>query len=320
MYISWCLAILLLTGWSQSEWGFFAHRLINKNAVFSLPPEMVGFYKRHINVITENAVNPDRRRYAVEEEAARHYIDIDHYGDSALFDMPRSWYDAIKIYPEDTLLAYGIVPWHISLMKVRLTNAFKTLDKLKILMTSADLAHYIADANVPLHTTENYNGQLTGQHGIHGFWESRLPELFSEDYDLLIGQAQYLESPQSTAWSAVVAAHNAVDSVLRFESDLTRRVSADKKFSYDERGASFVQVYSEGFSTRYHLKLDGMVERRMKSAIKMVADFWFTCWVDAGQPDLSRLDDDLSSEEVNLITEEKRKWRIIRFNRRPHDH
>ena len=32
-----------------------------------------------------------------------------------------------------------------------------------------------------------------------------------------------------------------------------------------------------------------MVERRMRSSIKMVGDFWMSCWVKAGQPDLSQL-------------------------------
>jgi len=29
-----------------------------------------------------------------------------------------------------------------------------------------------------------------------------------------------------------------------------------------------------------------MVERRMKKAIHMVGSFWYTAWIDAGQPEL----------------------------------
>ena len=68
------------------SWGFFGHKRINRLAVFTLPPEMMPFYKKHIQFLTENAVNPDRRRYAIEEEAARHYIDLDVYGDSAVYN------------------------------------------------------------------------------------------------------------------------------------------------------------------------------------------------------------------------------------------
>ena len=162
-------------------WGFFSHQKINRIAVFSLPPEMIGFYKYHISYLTEKAVNPDMRRYIIDEEAARHYIDLDIFGDSAVYKLPRYWNEAVEMYGKDSLREYGVVPWHIHTVKNWLTNAFLRQDVDAILRLSADLGHYIGDGNVPLHTTENYNGQLTGQYGIHGFWESRLPELFFED-------------------------------------------------------------------------------------------------------------------------------------------
>ena len=80
-------SILLLIGSTNIansvKWGFYAHMTINKIAVFTLPAEMIGFYKHHLTYITENAVNPDKRRYAIKEEAPRHYIDLDVYGFSA---------------------------------------------------------------------------------------------------------------------------------------------------------------------------------------------------------------------------------------------
>ncbi len=278
-------------------WGFYAHERINRMAVFTLPPEMIRFYKHNIQYLTDKAVNPDKRRYVMKEEAARHYIDIDVYGDSAIYKMPRYWGDAVKKYGEDSLQAYGIVPWHINLVKYQLTQAMLSKDVDRILRYSADIGHYIGDANVPLHTTENYNGQLTGQYGIHGFWESRLPELFFEDYDLFVGKATYIDNTQIEAWGAVEGAHAALDSVLAFERELTRKFTEDKKFSFEERGASTVRVYSYDFSKEYHEMLNGMVERQMRKAIKMVGDFWFTAWVDAGQPDLNELLELAASEE-----------------------
>ena len=76
--------ILLFGGFKEveSSWGFYAHKQINRLAVFTLPSEMIGFYKHFVQDIKENAVNPDMRRYAVKNEAPRHYIDLDVYGDS----------------------------------------------------------------------------------------------------------------------------------------------------------------------------------------------------------------------------------------------
>lgn len=288
------LALALLAWWlvrpaTAHTWGFFAHQRINRVAVFTLPPEMFPFFKHHIRYLTENAVNPDKRRYAVEGEAEKHYIDLDVYGDSAFYKMPRRWDEAVARYSEDTLRAYGIVPWEIARMKYLLTEAFRERNTAKILRLAADLGHYIGDANVPLHTTQNYNGQLTGQHGIHGFWESRLPELFSDDYDYFFEKAAYVKSPLGRAWQAVGEAHAALDSVLRFERELTAQLGDDRKYAYETRNGLTVRTYSRPFSEAYHRRLAGQVERRMRASIKMVGDFWYTCWLDAGQPDLNLL-------------------------------
>lgn len=317
------LLILLFLSISKAfSWGFFAHKLINRMAVFTLPPEMVSFYKFYLTYIEENAVNPDKRRYAVEGEAPRHYIDIDVYdplyNDSAVYKMPRYWKDAVATFTEDTLNAYGIVPWHVNLMKSRLTEAFRKKDIQSILRLSADIGHYIGDANVPLHTTQNYNGQMTNQIGIHGFWESRLPELYSDHYNFFVGKADYLENPQMTAWNAVINAHNALDSVLDFEKELTAEFPQDKKYTFDQRGGLTIRTYSRPFCQTYHNKLSGQVERRMKASIKMVGDFWYTCWVDAGQPNLDDLLTTNNLDKANKEAEEEedqlknKKIKIIR--------
>ena len=173
------ITIFLLNHHSLYPWGFYAHRQINYYAVFMLPPEMLVLYKPTLSFLTEHAVDPDKRRYAVAAEGARHYIDIDHYGVYPFDSLPRTFSRAIEKYGRDTLQAYGIVPWHIQTMLYRLTAAFKEKDQVKILKLSADFGHYIADAHVPLHVCSNHNGQLTNQQGIHAFGESRIPELLA---------------------------------------------------------------------------------------------------------------------------------------------
>jgi hypothetical protein len=147
----------------------------------------------------------------VPDEAPRHYIDMDEYGDSAIFNLPKYWSKAVEKFGEDTLKAHGIVPWHIVRMLNQLKEAFVLIDPVKILRCSAELGHYVGDAHVPLHTTRNYNGQLSGQQGIHGFWESRLPELFFDDYNFFVGRATYIDDPQAAAWTVVLQSNAWVD-------------------------------------------------------------------------------------------------------------
>lgn len=268
-------------------WGFWGHQQINKAAVFTLPPEMFGFYKEHIGFITEHAVDPDKRRYADPEEAPRHFIDLDRYGNHPFDSLPQRWDEAVTKFGEDSLKAHGIVPWHVMTMLNRLTKAFKELDRERILRYSADIGHYIGDAHVPLHCTRNYNGQLTGQHGIHGFWESRLPELFGDRYDRITGRAVYLERPADFIWQVLKESYAAHDSVLLIEKKLSQSFPPDRRYTYEERGGQLVRVYAKEYSTAYHSALNGMVERRFHAAVNAVGCFWYTAWVNAGMPDMN---------------------------------
>jgi len=296
---------------SKVKWGFFGHKRINRIATFTLPPEMFGFYKEHIEYLTEHAVDPDKRRYAVDGEAQRHYIDIDHYsehGEDPFDVVPKRWKDAVTKFSEDTLQAYGIVPWHVIVMKYRLQRAFEHKNVDLILKYSADIGHYIGDAHVPLHTTENYNGQLTDQKGIHGLWESRLVEINYANYDYFVGKAEYIDHLQDKMWQVVKGSHYALDSVFQMEKDVTTAIGPDKKYSYEQRGATTVRVYSYDFSQEYHRRMNGMVERRLRSAIATVGSVWYTAWIDAGQPNLEKLQNTPPSpellEEINQLNEQ----------------
>ncbi|MCA4897746.1 MAG: zinc dependent phospholipase C family protein [Bacteroidota bacterium] len=300
---------LLGVAWLLFGWGFFAHQKINRLAVFTLPPEMSVFYKKNIDYISDAAVNPDRRRYAVPEEAPRHYIDLDVYGDSAAYKLPRYWNEAVAKFGEDSLAKHGIVPWHINRVYFQLREAFLLKDPGSILRLSADLGHYVGDAHVPLHTTKNYDGQLTDQIGIHAFWESRLPELFFNEYDFFVGPAQHIDDVQKEAWRIIAQTNQALDSVLRFEKILSQQMG-NRKFNFETKGKQTVKVFSQEYSKKYHEMLNGMVERQFRASVKTTGNLWYTAWVDAGQPDLkSLIDYKPTEEELARRREELKKWR-----------
>jgi len=301
-------------------WGFFGHKRINRIAIFTLPKEMFKFYKTYIDYLTEHSVDPDKRRYAAKDEAAKHYIDIDHYGDNPFDIVPKRWDSAVAKFSEDTLQAYGIVPWHVARMHYWLRDAFIAKDRDKILRISAEIGHYIADAHVPLHTTENYNGQFTGQTGIHGFWESRLPELFADEYNYFLPRAKYIDNTLDKIWKAVYTSHMALDSVLLFEKELTEEFADGDKYAYEERGVTISKTYSRAFSTAYHVALNGMVERRMRKAMYCIGSFWYTAWIEAGQPNLDDLiDENANKEYLRRIDDEYKTWKRGKWIGRPED-
>lgn len=312
----WLLFILLSTCWllfpsKGYSWGFFAHRLINRHAVFLLPPQMVAFYKPHIWYLAEHAVDPDKRRYAVSREGPRHYIDMDRYGPPPYLSLPRQWWQAVDRFTADTLNAHGIVPWWIQVELARLTDAFRGLDLQRILKLSAEIGHYIGDAHVPLHACSNHNGQYSNQRGIHGFWESRIPELLAgSGWDLINEKARYLSSPLDFIWEKVLESAAAADTVLSEERRLSSGFSPSAKFAYESRNGALVKQYSTRYALAYDRLLKNMVERRFRESVFATASFWYTAWMNAGRPSLTGLNHkELSEEEQREMDEIEKKWR-----------
>ncbi len=313
------LTALVLLAMPCFCWGFYAHQKINYYAVFLLPPQMLLFYKPHIQFLSEHAVDPDKRRYAVAAEAPRHYIDLDKYGITD--SLPRRWDSAVSKLSEDTLNKHGIVPWWVHTMQYRLTEAFKEKDGARILKLSAEIGHYISDAHVPLHASSNHNGQLTGQHGIHGFWESRVPELLAQkEWNFFVGKAAYIPNTSGFIWQRVKESAAAADTVLLYEKELSNRFPADKKFAFETRNGVVVRQYSTAYTKAYDAALKGMVERRMQQSIQAVASFWLTAWINAGQPDLSTLQNTtFTQKDIETFEELNQAWRNNKTQGREHE-
>ena len=299
--------ILLLT---CSSWGFYAHFRVNRLAVFTLPKAMAGFYKSNIEYITAHAISADKRRYVDSNEAPKHYLNADHYGKNPFSKIPQNWDDAVAKYSADTIYKYGTVPWTIEFNYYRLVKAFKTHDTAAILNNSANLGHYIADAHVPLHLTQNFNGQLTNQTGIHALWESRLPELFGDRYNYYAGKARYIDDPLKEAFKICRSSFKSADTVLRFERVLSASFPTGKKYVMELRGKRQVKEYSVAYAAAYQKSMNGMVQRRMRSAILAVGSFWYSAWVDAGQPDLDKLiKQPLTAVEAKEIGQEEAAYK-----------
>ena len=315
------LALLLFFYHTSFCWGFYAHRKINQYAVFLLPPEMMILYKPNIGFLEEHAVDPDKRRYAIPEEGPRHYIDIDHYGVFPYNSLPRKWNDAVAKFSEDTLNTYGIVPWWLQTMLYRLTTAFKEKNQARILKLSAEIGHYIADSHVPLHANKNHNGQYTDQKGIHGFWESRIPELLAEkEWDFFIGKAEFIKNPADFIWARVMESGAAADTVLKFEKQLSISFPSDQRYAFEDRNGQLIRQYSTSYSKAYNEKLKGMVERRMRQSIFAVASLWYTAWVNAGQPDLSQLSNkNFSPEDLKEFESLNNAWKNNPMKGRDHE-
>ncbi len=395
--LSFLIIILSAFDVADHRWGFFGHRRINRLAVFTLNPDMMPLFKSNIEYLTEHAVDPDKRRYAVKDEAIRHYIDLDHWGIDSFDHIPRKYPEVLIQYGDfqvldrdssnylmgqkkivsigrskyilpyktvgmdtthavlyntyrhfiisnvlpklrqsddvifsgseinlalqkvlaepnlnyrwiDTFSIHGILPYYVPEGYKRLVDAFKSKDHDGILRHAADLGHYIGDAHVPLHTTTNYNGQLSNQLGLHAFWESRIPELFADkEYNFFVGKANYIRDVESYIWDVVLSSHSLVDSVLLIEKRLSLNIPPDQQYCFDDRLGVTVKTPCEYYARVYQQSMNGMVERRMREAILGVGSIWYSAWIDAGQPRLSKMANSKSTAQKPKVDDEIEK-------------
>lgn len=301
------IIILLTTG----SWGFLAHKTEHQLAIYELPKELCSYFYKNIDYLEYNSIRPDVRRNNDPSEAPKHFIDLEAYGDSAAYKMPWNWNDAVKKYSKDTLLKYGYVPYEIIAMQKRLTNAFKQKNNDSILFYAADLGHYIEDANVPLHSSINYDGQLTNQKGLHALWETVIPEIEINNYNLNTKHnARYVKNKEKAVWTAIRRANALLPDIFKKEIEVSKNFTDATKYKIENRNGKEVKYYSTGFAKAYAAALGNTINQQLINSANMVADFWYTAWVDAGKPDISTLPKaKLSDKEKQQLKKEMRSYK-----------
>lgn len=287
------LCILAVFFFLCSGWGFLVHRTVNQLAVYQLKGDLQEFFFENREYLVKNAPRADIRRNEDSTEDTKHFIDLEAFGDSAAWKMPWDWNTAVQQYSKDTLLEYGYVPYHILVMKERLTNAFRMKNKDSILFYAADIAHYIGDAHVPLHTSLNYDGQLTNQKGLHSLWESAVPEVQLNNYNLYSNRkAKYLKDPAKAIWEVIRNSHMLVKGVLDTETEVSKKFTDSTKYTVQVWNGKTSKRYSTAFATAYGEVLKPTINQQLLASANCIADFWYTSWVDAGKPDMESITKD----------------------------
>jgi hypothetical protein len=304
-------SITLVFGWGQ--WG---HKHLSRAAVFALPDSMRIFFYNHIDFITEGAVVPDLRRGLIndKDESPRHYIDVENFGKMPLSSLPVTPREAFTRYDSAFLYQNGYLPWYIQTVTGKLTQAFKRRNKSDILFLATELSHYIGDAHQPLHTSSNFNGQLSNQKGVHALWESTLPQMFGESYNFRTAPAKYISDIAVETWRIIAQSHALVDTLLAAELSVRKNFTPENMYKKDAGGHIVTSynapVFSDEYARQFNVALHGMVESQLRLSIYDVACFWYTAWVNGGSPDLLSLDDPhLTRQNRKNYKQEYKAWK-----------
>jgi hypothetical protein len=255
-----------------AAWGFEAHKLIMLRAIPLLPPQLRPFFLKYQTSIVEHAIDPDLWRTAGwVEESPRHFVDMDAYGPYPFKDLPHAYDEVVARHGREFVEKNGTLPWRTEEIYKKLVEAFTqkapySRDNIKFF--SSIIAHYTADAHVPFHASLNFDGQLTGQTGIHARFESELFERYRSRLRIAPPPVGPVANPREVIFDTLTASFTLVQPVL----------DADKA-AIDGR-----DVYDEAYFTVFFAKTRPILERRLSESISDVAAMITSAWVEAGRP------------------------------------
>ena len=257
-----------------SAWGLEVHKFIMARAIPLLPPEIRPFFQKYQASIVEHAIDPDLwRTVGWLEEPPRHFVDMDAYGPYPFKELPHGYDEAVKRYGAEFVQKNGTLPWRSEEIYTKLTEAFTQTTpyaRENIKLFSAVMAHYAADAHVPFHAALNYDGQLTGQWGIHSRFESDLFERYQSTLQLSPKLPASIGNPREFIFETLTASFPLVQPVL----DADKAAVAGREF------------YDDAYFEQFFAKVKPILEKRLSDSIGDVAGMIAAAWVEAGRPAL----------------------------------
>ncbi len=264
------LALVIGVAVPASAWGPTAHRIVNSNAVDTLPPEIRHFFDSNRQFLIEHANDPNEWMAKDIYERKRHYIYLDKYGDFPYLDLPHTFKDATFKFSTRRINRDGLLPWHVGEYSLRLTNALKAQKWDEAKLAAAALGHYVADTHDPLNTTQNYDGQLVGQSGLEDRFGTALVDRYQGFMMFRPAPAAKIDDPTEHAFQAVIEANSWVDQVLLG----------------DWRARSGLSKYDDEYFDRFNTNVGIIAARELNSAAHDAGSYWYTAWLNAGKPQL----------------------------------
>jgi hypothetical protein len=263
-------------------WGFVGHRLIMARAIELLPPELKPFFERFRDEVVVRVVDPDLWRNVGWEDDPNHFVDfgLPQLGPPPFTALPREYSQALEKFGMAELKRIGMLPWRESEMFGQLRRGFDGFNRQgayatnDVVLFAAVASHYIQDAHQPFHATNNYDGQLTGNSGIHSRFERDLIEKFSTRLQLTPAPIKPILDARERAFDVLVDSFSHVDTILKADSAAARGKD----------------VYDDDYFEKFFVAVKPTLEKQLSLAITATASVIVGAWESAGRPVLTTSD------------------------------
>jgi hypothetical protein len=283
------VAMFALAPGSAFAWGFAAHRLIMRQAIRMLPPELKPFFDRFQDEVVMRVVDPDLWRNVGWEEDGNHFLDfgVKEYGAYPFRALPREYSAALEKFGQTTLKRNGLLPWRTAEQFGNLRRAFEEFTRRapyttsNVVLFSAVTAHYVQDARQPFHATDNFDGAQTGNHGIHSRFERDLIERFESRLTIKSAALRPIGDIRDATFEALLASYLLVEKILAADKD----------------AIAGRDTYDNQYFERFFERVQPILEQQLSDAVAATASAIVSAWDQAGRP-TARLSDDRSPQRV----------------------
>lgn len=253
------------------SWGYQGHKAINTKAALSFNEEMTEFFQ-WTTILANHASDADYRKNEDPTEGPKHYIDIDNYpGFYESGRIPQTYDSVTSLYGLNFVIDNGILPWATVTTYDSLQACFERGDWDKAVLFAADLGHYVADGHMPLHLTKNYNGQFTGNYGIHSRFESTMINAYISHFEYEGREIEVIEDVNNYVFDYIYENYIYVDSVLAADDYAKEQSGNTNSWTYK----SALWEKSESFTIPLFSKASGAL-----------AELIYSAWKAAGSPDM----------------------------------
>jgi hypothetical protein len=260
---------LLATVIMLSSWGDTGHSMISFRINLSFNQEMSRF-NDWVFYLSDHASDADKRKRDDPSEGPKHYIDIDNYsGFVENGTIPHALEDCISEYGAGFVEENGFLPWATLAMYDSVVHCMRREDWGNAKKYAADLGHYVADGHMPMHLTRNYDGQFTGNKGIHARYEI---DMIARYHDKIVYEgtpASSIDDPLAYIFDYIYRNYKYMDSIL----------VADDYASEMGNGTTSEQYYMALWERTEHL-----TRTLFSNASHAIAVLLYSAWNEAGRP------------------------------------
>lgn len=254
------------------SWGYNGHYKINQSASLSFNSEMEQFMSWAVT-LSQHASDADYRKDEDPSEGPKHYIDIDNYEEFiATGRIPQTYDSVIALHGYGFVIAQGILPWATLTTYDSLVASFTRFDWEKAVLLASDLGHYVADGHNPLHITRNYDGDYTGNDGVHSRYETGMINTFNSQIVMTGRTISYISNRRQYIFNYIYSNYIYVDSIMLADD-----------YAYGVAGNTSSYTYKAALWE----KTGAFTTMLFNDAAHSLAEMIFSAWVDAGKPDMN---------------------------------